>query len=76
MPKREKVRYNIDQIDKCGAQINLIYGERANGKSYQVKHKKAINQYLFDSNRFVADYKNKEKIIESVLKKRFKIYAC
>lgn len=76
MAKREKVRYNMDTIDKCGAQINLIYGERANGKSYQVKHKKAINQYLFDSTRFVASYKDKEKIIESVLKKRFKVYAC
>lgn len=25
MPKREKVRYNIDKIDSEGAQINLIY---------------------------------------------------
>ena len=47
MPKREKTHYNMDKIDEEGAQINLIYGERSNGKSYQLKHKKAVLQYLF-----------------------------
>ena len=34
--------YNIDTLDSYDALINIIYGERSNGKSYQVKHKKAV----------------------------------
>ena len=51
--------YNLDRIDKEGASINLIWGERSNGKSYQVKHKKAILPFL-------ESYKKaKEEIIEN-----------
>ena len=28
--------YNLDRIDKEDSQINIIIGERSNGKSYQV----------------------------------------
>ena len=38
--------YNLDNIDSKGALINIIYGERSGGKSYQVKHKKAIVNFL------------------------------
>ena len=46
MSNAKIVYYNLDNIDRENAQINLIYGERSNGKSYQVKHKKAIEPYL------------------------------
>lgn len=46
MSNNKIVYYNLDNIDHENAQINLIYGERSNGKSYQVKHKKGINPYL------------------------------
>jgi hypothetical protein len=69
MPKREKTHYNMDTIDEEGAQINLIYGERSNGKSYQLKHKKAVLQYLFGGNRYICTYKEKEKIIKSCVEK-------
>ena len=46
MSNKKIVYYNLDNIDKENAQINLIFGERSNGKSYQVKHKKGINPYL------------------------------
>lgn len=46
MSNKKIVYYNLDNIDKENAQINLIFGERSNGKSYQVKHRKAINPYL------------------------------
>ena len=46
MSNSKIVYYNLDNIDKENAQINLIFGERSNGKSYQVKHKKGINPYL------------------------------
>lgn len=46
MSNKKIVYYTLDNIDKENAQINLIFGERSNGKSYQVKHKKAVNPYL------------------------------
>ena len=39
---RKIVHYSIDEIDSKGANVNLIWGERSNGKSYQVKHKKGV----------------------------------
>ena len=44
MSNKKVVHYNMDKIDKIGARFNLIYGERSNGKSYQVKHKKAVEK--------------------------------
>ena len=56
MSNQKIVYYNLDNIDKENANFNLIYGERSNGKSYQVKHKKAIEPYL---NSLVEDSINK-----------------
>ena len=66
--KREKVHYNIDAIDSLGASINLIYGERSNGKSYQVKHKKAVVQYLNGGDRYICNYQNPLEIIKEKIK--------
>lgn len=46
MSNKKVVYYNLDNIEKENAQINLIFGERSNGKSYQVKHRKAVLPYL------------------------------
>ena len=46
MSNKKIVYYNLDNIDSENANFNLIYGERSSGKSYQLKHKKAINPYL------------------------------
>ena len=46
MSNKKIVYYNLDNIDKENAQFNLIYGERSNGKSYQLKYKKAVESYL------------------------------
>ena len=62
------VYYNLDPIDKIGATINIIYGERSNGKSWQVKHRKGINPYISDSIRYRRDYRAKDKIIEETIK--------
>lgn len=64
----KKIRYNLDFIDKRGSQINLIWGERSNGKSYQLKHKKAINKILNDTVSYHYDYKTNE-ILENVVEK-------
>lgn len=65
----KKIHYNIDKIDERGALFNLIWGERSNGKSYQVKHKKGILKYLQETTSYHADYKNKENIIKDCIKK-------
>lgn len=49
----KQIHYNIDNIDKENANFNLIYGEKSNGKSYQVKHKKAVEYYLKTGHRFI-----------------------
>lgn len=49
----KQVYYNIDNILKENALINLIYGEKSNGKSYQVKHKLAVLHYIKTKKRFI-----------------------
>lgn len=46
MSNQKIVYYNIDALDSENALFNLSYGERSNGKSYQVKHKKMIEPYM------------------------------
>ena len=66
---KEKVYYSIENLDKEGASINIAYGERANGKSYQVKLEEGIKPYLFDGYRYISDYKNPKEIIKEEIKK-------
>ena len=62
MANKKIVRYNLDNIDSRDATINIIYGERSNGKSYQVKHKKAVLHYLETGERFILMRRWKEEI--------------
>ena len=64
----KKIYYNIDKLDKLGASINILYGERSNGKSYQLKHKKGIIPYLKNTTSYSRNYRDKEKIIEDNIK--------
>ncbi len=48
---QKQIHYNIDNISKTKANYFLIYGEKSNGKSYQVKHKKAVIPYLEEVRR-------------------------
>ncbi len=45
--------YSTDAIDKIGAQFNLIYGERSNGKSYAVKVQDCLHDFLENGDEFV-----------------------
>ena len=67
---KDKTHYNIDTIDSLGANINIIYGERANGKSYQVKHKKGIFKYLKETTNFYDRYYDKGNIIKNAIKEK------
>ena len=57
MSNQKVVYYNLDNIEKENAQINLIFGERSNGKSYQVKHRKAVLPYLESIEKSVTERK-------------------
>lgn len=58
----KQVHYNIDKLNSYNALINLILGEKSNGKSYQVKHKEAVEHYLETGNRFILLRRWKEDI--------------
>lgn len=48
-----QVYYTNKKIKKENADINLIYGEKSNGKSYSLKHEEAILHYLKTGKRFI-----------------------
>lgn len=64
------VLYNLDKLDKRGASINWILGERSNGKSYQVKHKKGMLKWWEDTTDYHRNYTDKKKVIEEIIKSK------
>ena len=64
------IHYNIDNIDALGANINIIWGERSNGKSWQVKHKKGILKYLHNSTNYYDQYFDKGNIIKKSINEK------
>lgn len=62
MSNKKIVKYNLDPIDELHARLNIIYGKRSNGKSYQVKHKKQVKKYLKTGRRFILMRRWKEEI--------------
>lgn len=65
---KQIVHYNMDKIESKGATINLIWGERSNGKSYQVKHKRAIFKYLQGIDKdHLCSYKDKNNVFERMI---------
>ena len=67
----KQVHYNIDNIDKENANYNLIYGEKSNGKSYQVKHKKALMPYMNNKRRFILQRRFKEDLTKTWVSQYF-----
>ena len=51
MSNQKIVRYNLNALEKENCDFNLIIGEKGNGKSYQVKHKRGVLKYLLKNNR-------------------------
>ena len=52
MAKQQK-HYSIKNIREKNANYNIIYGEKSNGKSYQVKHEIGVIHYLKTGKRFI-----------------------
>ena len=71
MSNKKTTHYNMDAIDKENALFNLIYGERSNGKSYQVKHKKAVKKYIDTHRRFILLRRWKEEISSEKIEQYF-----
>ena len=78
MSKQDKIHYNIDTLDSYDALINIIWGERSNGKSYQVKHKKAIIPFLesmvkdaIKRDRFILVRRLREEITTEKIERYF-----
>lgn len=71
MSNQKTIHYNLDKIDSIGARINLIYGERSNGKSYQLKHKKAVEKYVKTGKRFILMRRLREEISSEKIEQYF-----
>lgn len=69
--KREIKHYNIDKLVSYNADINILFGERSNGKSYQLKHKRAVIKYLETGKRFVLMRRFREEITTSNIEQYF-----
>lgn len=63
--------YQSDRIKKENATINLIIGERSNGKSYRIKHDEAIDPFMESYNKLtkikdgLSDEEKKDLLIDS-----------
>lgn len=71
MSNNKITHYNLDNIEKEDAGINLIWGEKGNGKSYQIKHKRAILKYLNTGKRFIYLRRWKEEITTEKVEQYF-----
>lgn len=65
------VHYNLDNIDNINADFNIIIGERSNGKSYQIKHKKAVEKYIKTGKRFILMRRLREEIDSAFVEQYF-----
>ena len=63
-----QIYWKIEKLDEQGATINIAYGERSNGKSYQVKHKKGVLNYLQETPSYVDSYKDKGNILKQAIR--------
>ena len=55
MSNLKQVHYDIMPLKNKKCDINLIYGEKSNGKSYQAKHNIALEDYV-DKEKVIEDY--------------------
>lgn len=69
--KQDNIHYNIDSIDSKNALFNLILGEKSGGKSYQVKHKKAVEHYLKTGQKFILLRRWKDEIKSDKIEQYF-----
>ena len=73
MPKKDvkNLHYNLDNIVKVNADINIIFGARSDGKSYQLKHKRGVEKYLKTGRRFILLFRLRENITNNLIEQYF-----
>lgn len=65
-------RYNIDNLIKENAQYNIVYGERSNGKSYQLKHKVMMTKsVIYGDECFMLVRRRKDEITTEKIERYF-----
>ena len=69
--KRQIKHWNADNLIAQNADINIAYGERSGGKSYQMKHKRAVCKYLETGKRFILMRRFREEITNQNIEKYF-----
>ena len=71
MSNKKITHYNIDNIKAEKADINLIWGEKGNGKSYQAKTKIAFEECIKKNRRFVYLRRWKEEVTTEKVEQYF-----
>lgn len=71
MSNKKITHYSINKIDSIGADFNIIFGERSNGKSYACKHEKGVVKYLKTGKRFILMRRWKEEISSEKIEQYF-----
>ena len=67
----KQIHYSIDNIRKEDAIINIIFGERSNGKSYAVKHEIGVLKFLRTGRRFILMRRWLEEITSEKIEQYF-----
>lgn len=66
------LHYNIDRLMCEDAQISISYGERSNGKSYQLKHKVMLTPSVLEGDeRFMLIRRSKNEITTEKIERYF-----
>lgn len=69
---KANIKYNIDNLIKYDANINIVYGERSNGKSYQLKHKVMFSPEIIEGDRrFMLVRRKKDEITTEKVERYF-----
>lgn len=63
--------WNIDKLASIGAIFNIAFGERSNGKSYQLKHKMGVIHYLETGKRFILLRRFREEVTSGAIEQYF-----
>ena len=69
--KKEIKHYNIDKLVSYNADINILFGERSSGKSWQLKYKRMVIKYLETGKRFVLMRRFREEITTANIEQYF-----
>lgn len=69
--RQDNIHYNIDNLASKGALFNLLIGEKSGGKSYQVKHKMAVEHFLKTGQKFILLRRWKDEVKSDKIEQYF-----